>query len=135
MKNLKLIINSFVLTFFNIFSIIFSFGIYKMVFQSYDQKVVQLFISLTLTTLGILFWGVFSAKFLKKQFIGRKYHLAWVYLLSFVWAPIIFVPIHYITQGYLTTGDNLLSIWLFQIPTNFLTLYIYYKILIQRILI
>ena len=135
MKNLKLIINSFVLTFFNIFSIIISFGVYKMIFQSYDQKTIQLFLSFTLTTLGILFWGFFSAKFLKRQFIGRKYHLAWVYLLSFIWTPIIFVPIHYITQGYLTTGDNLLSIWLFQFPTNFLTLYLYYKILIQRIFI
>jgi len=135
MKNLKLVINSFILSSLNIFSIIISFGIYKMVFQNYDQKAVQLFLSFTLTTLGILFWGFFSAKFLKKQFIGRKYHLAWVYLLSFVWAPIIFVPLHYITQGYITSGENLLSIWLFQVPTNLLTLYIYYKILIQRILI
>ena len=106
-----------------------------MLFPSFNQRVIQVPIACLTTVLGFIIWGFLSAKFFKRIFIGRKYHLTWIFLFSFLWAPIIYIPLHYITQGYITSGDNLLSIWLFQIPTNIFAIYVYYKILIQRVLI
>jgi hypothetical protein len=40
------------------------------------------------------------------------------YALAFAWFAVIFVPLHYVTQGYLTTFANIYNMWLFQTPTN-----------------
>jgi len=47
---------------------------------------------------------------------------AWTYLLAFGWFPVLFVPLHYVTQGYLTSFANIYNMWLFQAPTNALAL-------------
>lgn len=135
MKPTKIVANSFVLTLLNISSIILSFGIYTFLLKDFDQLPTQSLLACFINIAGFTLWGYISAKFFRKSFIGRRYYLAWTFLISFIWVPVIFVPLHYVTQGYITSGDNLLAVWLFQIPTNLLTLYIYYKILIQRVLV
>ncbi len=44
------------------------------------------------------------------------------YALVFAWFPALFVPLHYATQGYLTSFANIYYMWLFQAPTNALAL-------------
>jgi len=44
------------------------------------------------------------------------------YILPFVWAPSIFIPLHYVTQGYLTSIGNIVALWTFQAQVNFLAL-------------
>jgi hypothetical protein len=41
---------------------------------------------------------------------------------SLVWAPLVFVPLHYFTQGYLTSVGNLVALALYQMPVNALAL-------------
>jgi hypothetical protein len=41
---------------------------------------------------------------------------------SLVWAPLVFVPLHYFTQGYWTSVGNLLALALYQLPINALAL-------------
>lgn len=41
---------------------------------------------------------------------------------SLLWAPIVFVPLHRATQGYLTDPGNLLALALYQLPVNALAL-------------
>jgi hypothetical protein len=48
----------------------------------------------------------------------------WTYLLALLWTPLIFVPLHSVTQGYLTSFSNIIATWLFQLPTNALALLI-----------
>ncbi len=45
-----------------------------------------------------------------------------MYLLAFLWGPIVFTPLHYLGRGYLTSFANLTGLWLFQLPTNLLVL-------------
>ena len=43
--------------------------------------------------------------------------------LSLLWAPLVFVPLHYVTQGYLTRPGNLVALALYQLPVNALALF------------
>jgi hypothetical protein len=40
------------------------------------------------------------------------------YVLSLLWGPVVFVPLHYATQGYLTSVGNIVAIASFQLPVN-----------------
>ena len=42
---------------------------------------------------------------------------------SLLWAPVVFVPLHYFTQGYLTSIGNLVALALYQLPVNALALF------------
>ena len=44
-------------------------------------------------------------------------------LVSLFWAPLVFVPLHYFTQGYLTSIGNLVALALYQLPVNALALF------------
>ena len=43
--------------------------------------------------------------------------------ISLLWAPLVFVPLHYFTQGYLTSLGNLVALALYQLPVNALALF------------
>ena len=43
--------------------------------------------------------------------------------VSLGWAPLVFVPVHYLTQGYLTGAGNLVALALYQLPVNALALF------------
>jgi hypothetical protein len=42
--------------------------------------------------------------------------------LSILWGPLVFVPLHYLTQGYLSDTGNLVAFALYQLPVNALAL-------------
>ena len=56
-----------------------------------------------------------------KTFSCQPMNLLWIFAAALIWNPVIFIPLHYITQGYLTQPVNILAMTLFQIPTNSLT--------------
>ena len=43
--------------------------------------------------------------------------------VSLLWAPLVFVPLHYFTQGYLTSIGNLVALALYQVPVNTVALF------------
>jgi hypothetical protein len=45
------------------------------------------------------------------------------YLTAFVWFFVIFVPLHYLTQGHLTRIENIQAGWFFQAVVNMLALF------------
>lgn len=44
-------------------------------------------------------------------------------VVSLVWAPLVFLPLHYLTQGYVTSVGNLVGLALYQMPVNTLALW------------
>ncbi len=48
--------------------------------------------------------------------------LIWIFGWAWLWVPFVFIPLHHLTQGYLTAFSNLGVIWVFQLPTNALAL-------------
>jgi hypothetical protein len=43
--------------------------------------------------------------------------------VSLLWAPLVFVPLHYFTQRYLTAIGNLVALALYQLPVNAVALF------------
>lgn len=123
---MPLIINSLVLTLVNLGSILLGFATYYLS-GSDNQIAIQVVSACVFSILLFMLWHYLSFRFLKKVIIDDKVNLILVYFLSLVWTPIIFIPLHYITQEYLTSWDNINGIWMFQVPTNALLLMMYYR--------
>jgi hypothetical protein len=122
MECMKNIVHGVILSLANFSSIIFGFGIYYMV-KGPNQIVIQLPIAIVLSCI------IFSTYLYiySKTKIGRDRYISatncyMIYIYSLVWTPIIFIPTHFITQGYLTSFENILYSWLFQVITNIIVI-------------
>ncbi len=54
--------------------------------------------------------------------VGAK-ELGACFAASLLWAPLVFVPLHYLTQGYLTSIGNLVGLAIYQLPVNAVALF------------
>ncbi len=129
MRVFKIILHSFILSVINIVSIIFGFGIYHY-FMEYNQLVIQIPIAVVFSLIVFTAWIVI----LRYENILKLFPQGWlefllILLFSFAWLPLIFIPLHYITQGYLTSFGNIYMTWIFQIPTNIIIILIAYFIM------
>lgn len=61
-----------------------------------------------------------SSVFTAYQIIGPSNQLAIQVpvAVALLCAPVVFIPMHYVTQGYLTAASNIVAIWIFQAPVN-----------------
>ena len=122
MKTLRLLLHGFVLAFTNIACIIVGFGIYQL-FRPANQIAIQAPSAAFLCVVVFSLWS-WSVRRLTGQILslqGRG-EFAGTFLLALLWCPTIFIPLHYIGRGYLTSFANIWATWLFQVPTNILTL-------------
>ena len=52
----------------------------------------------------------------------------WAFIASLVWGPVVFVPLHYFTQGYLTSVGNIAALIMFQAPVNAIAMLVAFKV-------
>ena len=118
MKAVRIALYSIVLTATNFTGIIVGFVAFLAIGAT-NQLAVQLPTAVACSLLVFAVWAVLarSAPF-KPIAIKRRGEFMFVFLGSLVWSTIVFVPLHYFTQGYLTSGSNIAAIWLFQLPVN-----------------
>jgi hypothetical protein len=84
-----------------------------------NQAAVQILIGITASPIGFGLWVWAINKGAPRRFRYRsREDGGWTYLLALPWAAVIFVPLHYLTQGYLTSVSNILALWMFQLVTN-----------------
>ena len=110
----------------NFVSILLGFVVYHVV-RPAPQRVVQVPVALILSIIGFVLWYRVCERlpwaFLHLRAPGDFF---WVYLMALVWNPLIFVPTHYFTQGYLTSFGNIAASWIFQLVVNVLVLSVVY---------
>jgi hypothetical protein len=84
-----------------------------------NQVWLQVPIAVILTIVGFGIWMLLlrALGLRRLQPVSRK-EVAAYFLAALVWAPVVFVPLHYLTQGYLTSIGNLVGLALFQFPVN-----------------
>jgi len=94
-----------------------------------NQMAAQLPVAVILSIAGFIFWNLLMRiHLLKSVVIKEKQELIYIYFVALVWAPVIIVPLHYITQGYLTSFGNIIAIWIFQLPVNLVSIVAAYLI-------
>lgn len=112
----------------NLTGILVGFGAYHLL-KPANQIAIQVPVAATVCIIGFVSWIAFAQRLALKGFSKpRGGELAWVYLAALLWNPILFVPLHYLTQGYLTSMGNILGLWLFQIPVNLLAILAAHKL-------
>ncbi len=117
---MKYIFYGLLLSLVNLISIILGFVFYYL-FKTPNQIEIQL---PTAVLLSCLFFtiSVFLLIKSKKEISMSVVSVIRIYLFSMLWTPVVFVPLHYMTQGYLTSMENILYTWFFQAVTNILVL-------------
>ena len=132
MTLLRVCLHSFVLTITDLGTIILAFGFYSLLrsIMSVNQRVVQGSIAAIFCIIIFALWSLVVTRLPTKTLsLQGNRELVWTYFAALLWVPVIFIPLHYITQGYFTSFGNIIAIWLFQIPVNLFTMLISRKIL------
>ncbi len=121
---MKIIINSLILALINIASVLIGFYVFFLLKTS-NQIAIQLPVACFFSVMFFLAWKFITWRYWKKLDLGKNVNYIKVFFLSILFSAFIFTPLHYLTQGYLTSIKNILGLWGFQIPTNILALMIY----------
>ena len=118
MKTVRILLHGLVLLGANLVGIIVGFLMYHALGAS-SQIETQLPIAALFSVLLYLAWVLLLRKlpFTQLTLQNTREHVL-VGPCSLFWNPIVFVPLHYFTQGYLTAVGNLIALALFQVPVN-----------------
>jgi len=114
----------FILAFINIISILGGFLVYHLT-QAETQKPIQIISACTFSIVFFLLRGFLFRKIFKKKDLKTKKDYFITYISSLLLSPLIFITLHYISEGYLTSAQNIYAMLMFQVPTNLLVLIIY----------
>jgi hypothetical protein len=121
MKALRVGLHSLLLLLADFAGILAGFLAYKTL--DFPQMTIQLpvavAVSLLLFLLGSVLLPVFGGKPLR---LSDLKELLLVFVFSATFAPAVFVPLHFLTQGYLTASGNLVVLAFYQIPVNLIAL-------------
>jgi hypothetical protein len=119
MKVLRILLHGFVLFITNFIGIFLGLIVYHLA-RPANQIAIQLPIAAIVSITLFLAWSLL----IRRIHIMRSLALCDIvgifgtFVASLIFAPLIFVPLHYFTQGYLTGVGNLVAILLFQLPVN-----------------
>ena len=103
-------------------AIVVGFAIYRATGLS-NQIAIQVLAAGLVCVFGFALWAYLVHRLSRgRASLADMRELGGAYLAAFVWTPVLFVPLHYVTQGYLTRFGNILATWLFQLPFNLLAL-------------
>ncbi|HIJ64603.1 MAG TPA: hypothetical protein HPP77_01525 [Candidatus Hydrogenedentes bacterium] len=122
MKLFRILLHGVVLLLANFTGIFAGFMAYNLM-KPANQISVQVPVAAALSVLLFVTWSIFVQAFPSKKLVLQgPSEFAWVFLAALVWNPVIFVPVHYVTQGYLTAPGNIVASMAFQLPVNAITL-------------
>ncbi len=116
MKKRHYLLHALVLTILIFLSIAIGFFFWKLV--GGRQIMVQSLVGVLIANLSFWMWIKWSvARGIRVA--ENNYQATGFWILSLLLPAIIFVPLHYFTQGYLTSWGNISAITLYVIPVNF----------------
>jgi hypothetical protein len=132
-RKARIIIHGLVLTVVNVGAVLFGFACYKASGLPY-QLPIQISVAALCSAGAFLVWSLAVGRvFVDEYSPCTAAEFLGVFLLSLLWLPVLFVPGHYFTQGYLTSFSNIYYMWLFQAPLNAVTLFLVYRLRRRRL--
>jgi hypothetical protein len=118
---LTIALHSLVLAVANLGSILVGFAAYG-VAGSVNQIAVQVPVAVVLTVVGFSLWLVMCHRAGQLTIdVEAAADATWIYLLAVPWAIALFTPLHFVTQGYLTSLGNIFAVVVFQGVVNIIT--------------
>ena len=128
MKALRILLHGSVLLASNMAGIVIGFFGYALM-GSKNQVTTQLPIAV-LVSIGLYLSWLFVLRLSPVQSIQLKGYREYLVsgVASLFVGPILFIPVHFLTQGYLTATGNLLALAAFQIPVNGIGIFVGCKI-------
>jgi hypothetical protein len=116
------ILHGFALTAVNVGAVLVGFAAYKILGVGH-QLAVQIAVAVAISVAAFATWYYIVGRVTKgRTTLGSLGAYFWTYAFASGWLPAVFIPLHYVTQGYLTSFANIYNMWLFQAPTNALAL-------------
>ena len=116
------ILHGFVLAVITLVAMAVGFAVYNLVGLR-NQIAVQVLTAGIVCVVLFAVWGLVIHRLSHGRLsLGDFKELGVAYAAALLWTPVLFVPVHYVTQGYLTSFGNILATWLFQVPFNLLAL-------------
>jgi len=106
----------------NFASIIGGFAVYYL--APWDRQLaIQIPVAILLNTVVFVGWFALTHRGRWRRLALREpVDLLGVFAMALLWAPLIFVPLHLVISGYLTSVGNLLAGVLYQFAANLLLL-------------
>lgn len=122
MKLIRSIVHGLALAAVNIAASLVGFAAYKISGVGH-QLAVQISVAVVISVAAFALWYYVARRVTSgRTALGSLGAYVSTYALAFAWFPALFVPLHYVTQRYLTSFANIYHMWLFQAPTNVLAL-------------
>ena len=117
---IKILLQSLALTLTNIGAILIGFGGYKVIllFRPINQRAVQTPLAILLNIVLFFVWTWLIVQFFSKYRLQSTIEYYLVYFAAGVWSPIILIPVHFLTQGYMTSFANIIVLWMYQVLVN-----------------
>ena len=118
MKAVRMVIHGFVLYVANLLGLIVGMvGFHALGVKG--QLGIQVPIAVVVSVVLYLGWSVLLRLFPFPSLALRNLsEHVFAGLCALVWSPVIFIPLHYFTQGYLTAAGNIVVMAFFQVPVN-----------------
>jgi hypothetical protein len=126
-------IHSVKLAFINLAGIFAGFAVYHLTGLQ-NQIAVQVPVAVLFTVIGFVTWLWMTRRTrVSWTRAGARQHVL-VFALALVWSAVVFVPLHYFTQGYVTAWSNITAMWAFQMPANLIALFLAHRVFASPVL-
>ena len=118
MKTARLLLHSLALALIDIGAVLAGFVLYTLI-RPASQRAVQIPAAALIAVGVFLLWCLLVSRRPGSSLSPNGgAELAGIWLLALLWTPTLFVPLHYLGRGYLTSWANIWNLWLFQMPVN-----------------
>ncbi|MCK4409131.1 MAG: hypothetical protein KAW67_03550 [Candidatus Eisenbacteria sp.] len=118
----RAVLHGFAMAVITIVAILVGFAVCSLVGLR-NQIAVQVLTAGVVCVAAFAVWGFVVHRLSRGRFsLADLKELGVAYAAGLLWAPVLFVPAHFVTQGYLTGLGNILSTWVFQVPFSLLAL-------------
>ncbi len=125
-------LQGFVLTMADLTGIWAGFIVFK-ISGARHQFAVQLPVAVIVALFLFLTWGLLlRAVGLRGLWLRDRSELLWCLIASLIWNPVIFFPLHYFTQGYVSAVSNVLWFAVYQAPLNLLVLLLVRAVICEK---
>ena len=117
-RRFRIAAHSLVLAVANICAVLAGFVAYVLA-RPANQIALQLPVAVGVSLVLFAVWSLVTQRGAWQGLrIERPIEGVWIYLAAFVWGWVLFVPVHFVTQGFLTSWGNLGMLSMFQAVVN-----------------